>query len=240
MRNRSFYRVFFCLICLPLNAASAAENISQLRSSITQFLIEKYQANSATPPKNTTAKVTVNVGGLDPRLNLTQCANSHSLSVQDPNGNGGNVNVQVTCSGLSGWTILVPAQVIVYRSMAIAGRDLPRGTLIVADDLKVEIVDMSQYRQGFSREPNDIIGKELKYPVNKGDSFRTSVLDSPLVIKRGDEVSLEALAGGIQVIAKGTAVSDGRLGQMIRVKNTQSDRILSAKVMGSGKVQSIL
>jgi flagellar basal body P-ring formation protein FlgA len=255
MRNRSFYSVFFCakmvakkyllslcvyttlccvcLMCLRTHAASPVENIEQLRSSVAQFLFAEYQASLAT-------KVNVKVGGLDPRLRLTQCPESHSLALQDPSGNGGHVNVQVTCNGLSGWKILVPAQVIVYRSMATASRDLARGTLITQDDLQLEVLDVSQHRQGFSREPKDIIGKELKYPVSKGSTFRTSVLDNPLVIRRGDQVSVEALAGGIQVIAKGTAISDGRLGQLIRVKNIQSERILSVKVMGSGKVQSVL
>jgi flagellar basal body P-ring formation protein FlgA len=255
MKNRSLCAVFFCtiviakkslknrslhiaacfvyLICLQTHAISSLENIGQLRTAIAEFLTKEYQSTSATDIK-------IKVGGLDSRLNLTRCPNSHSLTLQDPNGNGGNVNVQVACSGLSGWTILVPAQVIVYRPVAIARRDLSRGTLIASDDLTLEILDMSQYRQGFSREPKDIVGKELKYPVTKGSTFRTSVLDSPLVIKRGDDVSVEALAGSIQVVAKGTAVSDGRLGQMIRVRNTQSERILSAKVIGHGKVQSVL
>jgi flagella basal body P-ring formation protein FlgA len=65
-------------------------------------------------------------------------------------------------------------------------------------------------------------------------------LDAPLVIKRGDTVSMEANIGGITVKTSGTAISDGRIGQQIRVKNNQSARVINAKVIGSGQVQSVL
>ena len=99
---------------------------------------------------------------------------------------------------------------------------------------------MSQYRQGYSINIDDIVGKEVKYTINKGDAFRTSMLDAPLAIKRGDEVVMEASIGSIRVSSNGTAISDGRIGQQIRVKNNQSERVINARVVGPGKVASIL
>ena len=124
--------------------------------------------------------------------------------------------------------------------MAVAGRNLVRGEQISAADVALEVREVSQYRQGFVLVAEDIVGKEVKYAVTKGEAFRTSVLNSPLMIKRGDEVSVEAVAGSIRVVTNGTAVSDGRMGQQIRVKNNQSERIVNARVVGPGKVQSIL
>ena len=255
MKFRSFYRVFFSLennirqdilkslgnlalliFCLnPDNAQaqSEIENIQQLRINIAQFLTAEYRSTDA-------AKVDIKVGALDSRLRLTQCDQPLALNLQDPSNNGGNINVQVVCAGTSRWTILVPAQAIVFRPMAVANRNLQRGELISSEDIGVEVLDMSQYRQGYSSKPEDIIGKELRYPVNKGDAFRSSALDTQLAIKRGDDVSVEAIAGTIRVVTTGTAVSDGRIGQQIKIKNNQSARILSAKVLGPGKVQSIL
>lgn len=255
MNFRSFYKAFFCLsnnlrqdiikslgnlalVILSLNpngvkAQSDIVNIQQLRLDIAQFLTAEYRSTNAT-------KVNIKVGNVDSRMRLTQCDQPLTLNLQDPSNNGGNVNVQVACRGISQWTILVPAQAIVFRPMAVASRNLQRGELISTEDIGVEVLDVSQYRQGYSSKPEDIIGKELKYPVNKGDAFRESVLNSQLVIKRGDEVSVEAVAGAIRVVTTGTAITNGRIGQQIRVKNNQSARILSAKVIGPGKVQSIL
>lgn len=255
MKFRSFYRTFF-FVEGPLNqsllktmgnlvfillslypdapkAQTAIENIEQLRKDTANFVTAEYRASNAT-------RVEVKVGGLDPRLHLDKCSQPVAFKLQDSNGNGGNINVQAACHGASRWNILIPLQAIVYRPMAVASRNLQRGDLIGEADIETRELDVSQYRQGYSKNTQEIIGKELKYPVNKGDAFRDSILDAPIAIKRGDEVSVEALAGSIRVITTGTAVSDGRLGQKIRVKNNNSAKILSATVIGAGKVQSIL
>jgi flagella basal body P-ring formation protein FlgA len=255
MKFRSFYRIFFLKIMrMPVkqgisrmlligisslglyqsaNAQAPIENITQVQSQVAQFLTDEYTKTQA-------VKVEVKVGNLDNRLRLARCDQSLSFSLKDPVNSGGNVNVQVTCKGVSSWTILVPALAKVYRSVAVAGRILQRGDVVSASDLTTEIKDVGELRLGFALTPEAIIGKEVKFTVNKGEAFRNSALDAPLVIKRGDTVSMEAAAGEISVKTNGTAVTDGRLGQQIRVKNNQSARIINAKVIGSGKVQSIM
>ena len=215
------------------NAQTFIENIDLIKESAAQFLTSEYQASQPD-------KVEIKIGGLDSRLRLEKCSQPLSYSLQDKMGNGGNVSVQVTCKSGENWTILVPAQAKVFRQIAVAARTLQRGQQINEGDLDYQSLDMSQYRQGFAVNKEDIIGKEVRYSINKGDAFRSSALDSPLVIKRGDEVSIEANSGAIKVITNGTAISDGRIGQQIRIKNTHSERIVNARVMGSGKVQTIL
>jgi len=255
MNFRSFYSIFFfkdkqsqcglinnsllltgllcCLSCECANAQSDIENIEQLRIKVAQFLTDEYNQSKA-------SKVEVKVGTLDDRLRLAQCNQKLALTLQDTIHNGGNINVQVECKGSSHWTILVPALAIVYRPVAVANRNLQRGDIVTSGDITLDVKDMSGLRIGFVLEPENIAGKEIKFPMNKGEAFRTSVLDAPLVIKRGEEVTVEAIAGGIKVLTTGTAVTDGRLGQQMRVKNNQSERIVTAKVVGPGRVQNLL
>lgn len=255
MKFRSFYRTFFfklvtqsvkhlkamaqlgVIFCIcniqSANAQAAIEDIAQLRIKIAQFLTDEYRNSQAD-------KVDVKVGRLDMRLRLALCDQPIAFSLQDPTGNGGNINVQVACRGSSRWTILAPAQATVFRPMAVAGRNLQRGEIVNIADVTIESLDMGPYRQGYNVNIDDIVGKEVKYPINKGEPFRTSVLNAPLAIKRGDEVVMEASIGSIRVSSNGTAISDGRIGQQIRVKNNQSARIINARVVGPGKVESIL
>ena len=255
MNFRSFYRIFFlkkmtcelpqaikrlCMACAlgvatcqTANAQAPIENIEQLKLKVARFLTEEYE-------KSNPVKVDIKVGNLDNRLRLSRCDQNVGLILKDTTNSGGNVNVEVNCKGASSWTILVPALARVYRSVAVAGRNLQRGELIDEDDLATEVIDVSDFRMGFSLTSDTIIGKEVKYTVNKGETFRNSALDAPMVIKRGDTVSMEANIGGISVKTSGTAVSDGRVGQQIRVKNNQSSRVINAKVVGSGLVQSVL
>jgi len=254
MNFRSFYRIFFfkknvkpikqvfsrlgaaslvaICACQSANAQAPIENIEGIRSKVAQFLTDEYSLTNA-------EKVEVRVGKLDTRLRLAKCSQNLELNLKDTTKSGGNINVQVACNS-GAWTILVPAQAKVYRSVAVAGRNLQRGDVVSAADLSSTIKDVGDLRMGFVLTPGEIIGKEIKVAVNKGETFRTSALDSPLVIKRGDLVSMESSAGEISVTTSATAVSDGRIGQQIRVKNNQSARIINAKVVGTGKVQSIL
>lgn len=262
MNFRSFYSIFFfrrdgflrhltlllkwalmsSSLCVTIAQAQAPnngriENILQLRQKVSEFLASEYQSLQA-------SKVEIKIGALDSRLRLAACDETLAFNLLDTNGNGGNVNVQVVCNRAataSGrWTILVPALATVFRPVAIAGRPLQRGEQISAADVTTEIRDMSQYRQGYALEPELVVGKEVKYPLAKGEAFRTSVLGAPLVIKRGEEVSIEATLGAISVVTNGTATGDGRMGQQIRVKNNQSERIINARVVGPGKVQGLL
>lgn len=255
MKFRSFYRIFFfktadmlmkrgisriiwlwiASTCLSqsANAQAPIENIGQLQSRVAQFLTDEYTKTQA-------VKVEVKVGNLDNRLRLARCDQPLALSLKDATNNGGNVNVQVACKGTTSWTILVPALAKVYRSVAVASRTLQRGDVVNESDLSTDVKEVSEFRFGFALTPEAIVGKEVKFTVNKGEAFRNSALDAPLVIKRGDTVSMEAAAGEISVRTNGTAVTDGRIGQQIRVKNNQSARIINAKVVGAGKVQSIM
>jgi len=255
MKFRSFYRTFFfkipvklllqaisktwlasiLMICLCQSARAQApiENLGQIQTQVAQFLTDEYLKTKA-------AKVDIKVGNLDKRLRLAQCEQNLQFNMKDVAGNGGNINVQVACTGRTAWTILVPAVAKIYRPMAVAGRTLQRGELVGENDLTTEIKEMTDFRMGFALLPETIIGKEVKFTVNKGEAFRNSVLDAPLVIKRGDTVSMEASAGEISVRTNGTAVSDGRIGQQIRVKNNQSARVINARVVGPGQVQSIM
>lgn len=219
--------------CQNANAQAPIENIAQIPTQVAQFLTDEYTKTQA-------VKVEVKVGNLDNRLRLARCSQSLSFGLKDALNNGGNVNVQVSCKGVSSWTILVPAQAKVYRSVAVAGRILQRGDVISASDITTDIKDVSEFRLGFALTPESIVGKEVKFTVNRGEVFRNSALDSPQVIKRGDTVTVEAAAGEIRVKTNATAITDGRIGQQIRVKNNQSARIINAKVVGAGLVQSIM
>lgn len=255
MKFRSFYRIFFfknmsdsigtvvksiglaglLTLCFAqtANAQAAIENIEHLRAKVAQFLTDEYEKSNPT-------KTEIKVNNLDKRLRLAKCDQTTSMILKDPSKSGGNINVEVTCRGSSSWTILVPALARIYRPVAIASRNLQRGDVIHENDLTTEIKDMSNFRMGFALTSDVLIGKEVKAAVNKGETFRNSALDSPLVIRRGDTVSMESAIGDISVTTSGTAVSDGRIGQQIRVKNLQSARVINAKVVASGKVQSIL
>lgn len=255
MRLRNFYMTFFAphlpaggeaavratkvigaIFCLVLSVASAANpshDLAELQTAVKTFLQQHYADTSA-------VKLEIQVNNLDPRLQLSRCDKALTMKVNDTQYTGGNLTVHTACEGASPWSVYVPAQVAIFRHMPVANRNLERGEIVSGVDISSEVVNISQVRQGQLTDTESIIGKEVQRPVTQGETFRSAGLAAPMVVKRGDIVSIEIQAGAISVSSQGTAMSQGRIGDRIRVRNSSSDRIVTAQVVAAGKVQTAM
>lgn len=224
--------VFLLFFCFSAFASARIYPVTQLKNEIANFLATEYQEVAH-------ERIDIHVGNLDKRLQLAFCATPVAFINQDQSGMGGNISVKAQCESGNVWSVHVPAQVAIYREIAVAGRDIGRGEVINHAHIDTHVVNISNIRQAFLAEAELILGREAKRNIGKGDVFRSSLLDAPTAIKRGELVTLESLAGSIKVSSSGTAMSDGRIGQKIRVRNNASERIISAVVVSQGLVQTL-
>ena len=208
-------------------AHAQTESLAELKSDVAKFLTNEYSSKG---------RIQISVGNLDQRLRLHRCPQAPGMSTRDNTGTGGNISVQVQCKAAPGWSVHIPAQVSIYRELPVTIRDMSRGEQISPADIHWETINISELRQTYHTDAEALIGQEVKRNIGQGLPFLTSSLDAPTLIKRGDVVELQSQAGSIMVSTSGTAMSDGRLGQKIRIKNNQSDRIISGTVVASGKV----
>lgn len=213
--------------------ASSIYSHLQLKQDVTGFLAAEY---GQVPHE----RIDINVGNLDNRLRLGQCPAPVEFAAQDQTGLGGNISVKAQCAaGNITWSVHVPAQVIIYREIPVALRDITRGEFITADHFTTSLMNISTIRQSFAADSDAVIGREAKRNIGKGEPFRTANLDSPTTVKRGEAVRLESQVGSIKVNSSGIALADGRLGQRIRVRNDSSERIVTGVVKGQGLVQTL-
>ena len=251
MELPSFYEIFlapaarlyrFCYRHCRLGQGLAGGLVLVLMASTTQaagytaIQLKQAAANFLTKHYAHQGRLEISVGNLDSRIKLAQCQQPLAFTAKDTSGNGGNISVQVQCQSQPSWSVHIPAQVSIFREIPVAQRDLARGERINAGDITWESLNISQIRQSYYTLSEQIIGQEVKRNIGRGSAFINSALDAPTLIKRGESVELQSALGGIQVIANGTALGDGRLGQKIRIKNNQSDRIVTGTVIASGKV----
>lgn len=221
-------------LLLGLTEQSRAQTYSilELKQDTAKFLAEQYSQIEH-------SRIDIDVGNLDSRLRLSRCEQPLLFNAQDQTGLGGNISVQARCESGNKWSLHIPAQVMIYREIPVAARDIARGELLQASHLNRNLINISNIRQGFSLEEDSIIGRETKRNISAGEPFRTAALDAPTAIKRGESVILQAQASGIKVSSSGTALADGRVGQKIRVRNNSSDRIVTGLVMSQGLVQTL-
>lgn len=211
-------------------ANSDRQDLQALRQNVVSFLDSYYQDEDI-------ARTEIQVSPLDSRLRLTACAEPLAMELNDPELRGGNISVHTRCAAPRPWAVYVPAQVSVYRPLPVASRSLNRGHRITRADVVTEVRDTGQLRQGFITQAETPLGQELRRPLAEGEAFRMNILVEPLAVTKGDHVRLRASAGAIAVDTQATALDDGRLGEQIRVRNNQSERVVKALITAPGEVR---
>lgn len=228
---RTMLPLFFFTLLPAFSAQSQTyENLVDLRKKVEGYLFSQFES-----PEN--ERLDIKIGYWDRRLSITACQQDIAFKLQDTAAPGGNLTVNCRCPDSGGWSVNLPAQVNIYRAVAVAGANIARGHVISANDLKYESRNISQLGEQSFTDAKPVLGKAAKRLISKGDVIRPSLLDQPRQVSRGELVSITATSGSIRVVMQGTAMTDGKLGQRIRVKNSQSERIINAKVVGPAEVE---
>jgi len=180
---------------------------------------------------------TVSVGRLDSRLRLAQC--SEKLQAFAPPGRKrtGRTTVGVRCTGSKPWSLYVPVTVRIMGKAVVATRELLRGELVTAADVRLEQQDLTQLHSGYLSALDLAVGKRVKRTIRQGGIIKPRQVVAPTLIKKGAEVTIRVNSNRIQVSTKGKALSSGGPGERIRVRNLSSNKVLEATVVSAGIVQ---
>ncbi|MDX1302379.1 flagellar basal body P-ring formation chaperone FlgA [Photobacterium sp.] len=181
-------------------------------------------------PANGQLKITASP--LDSRLRLSQCSALLESSIPGKQSLSGNITVLVRCSP-ENWQVYVPVNVQLLLPRVVAAKPLPRGSLLTASHLNVMLVE-SRFQRGIVFEhPYQIIGSTVKRAVNMGEAVQGGDI---CLVCRNDTVMIKANGGGLNIVTKGNALTDGSLGEQVRVQNSQSKRIIDGIITGVGEV----
>lgn len=173
----------------------------------------------------------------DRRLRLPRCPQKLEAFMPPGGRTQGRTVVGIRCPEGAQWSIFVPVQIKIERTVVVAGRPLPRGTRLKREDLKLASLDVSRVRGSYITELERAIGTQIKRPLSVGQPLTSAVLAAPRLIKRGQTVRLVLKTGAITVRSRGKALADGAPGDRIRVRNRSSKRIVEGKVISSDTVQ---
>ena len=69
--------------------------------------------------------------------------------------------------------------------------------------------------------------------------MRAGQLSSPVLVKRGDAVTMVARRDGIEVSMAGEAMDAGGKGAVVRIRNAGSGQVVRMRVSGAGTVEPI-
>lgn len=128
-------------------------------------------------------------------------------------------------------------RVRLFDRVAVAARLISPGQPIRALDFRLEEREVGIRSGRFIGDEAEILGRIVSRPVNAGTPILRSMLRQPVVVEPGSPVKLIAKIGGVEVRMDGIALQSGRIGESIRVRNTESKKVLRGRVIDAKNVE---
>ena len=181
-------------------------------------------------------KYFLSAGALDLRLRLAPCAAPLTAVPQSTGNVNSRITVGVHCNSGAMWTIYVPVTVEVELPVLVLQRSLGRDARVDAADVKLQTKRVSGAAANFVADVSFLQGRHLKRPQTAGVALTMEALVVDLLVRRGQQVTLLAKSGAIEIRAQGRALADGGLRDRIRVQNVNSLKVVEGVVSDAGTV----
>jgi flagella basal body P-ring formation protein FlgA len=211
-------------------AGDAYQSHQSIRQTAVAFVTRNAQRFDV-PPQ-------VVAGDLDSRLRLPRCSQALQ-AFESPGGLiAGRTVVGVRCSGQQPWKLFTPVEIRLPAPVVVLAHSMRRGAVLSAADLRTRQEDLAQLRGQYYRRVADVVGYRIKRNLAGNLVLSPAMLDAQRLVRRGSEVTIVADAAAIQVRMRGKALAHGGRGDLIKVKNSRSGRVITATVVNRGVVKA--
>ena len=225
----------FLALCLALPAMALALGPAEIRQAMDAFMAD-YRA-SFLSQQGDGVELDYRIGGLDNRLQLADCSQPLDVSPRDQGlGGRGQLMTKVSCADPA-WSIYVPVDLQLRRPVVVTTQPIGRHSVITASQVTLRAADVSAINGQYFTDPQAVVGHEATRLIHQDAVVLANQLELPPLVRKGEAVLILAREGGLEVKTAGTALSDGRLGEQIRVENKTSGRVVEAVVTGAGETE---
>lgn len=129
----------------------------------------------------------------------------------------------------------------VYETVMVPvlARAMNRGDVIGKSDISMIRLRTSQSNRGVVTDKSELIGMAVQRYLSAGAVIRQNDVDPPLLVQKGELVIVHFNAPGLSLTTQARALENGARGALIRVVNTQTNRILEANVTAPGRAKVV-
>ena len=231
---RLFMLTFSVLIWTGLNAVQASERI-------TGFDI-KAQAKSAVTSSGTSLDLMVS----DKRT-FFKCGEPLSFAPRMENDWS---TVEVNCGSENWSTVLRNQQTFqieekfentfdpLKSKTVVVRKNITKGEVLTEDHLSYSYQISDDLPGGFT-SMSEVIGRKAKFNLARGAVIKTRQLEIVYPVEKGKAVLVVADNSRLSITVNAIALEAGQVGDMIKVKNSTSGKILNAIVTGEKKVSPL-
>ncbi|MEY4285707.1 MAG: flagella basal body P-ring formation protein FlgA [Betaproteobacteria bacterium] len=229
------------LTLLSMSAAGLAQS-SEGRAMLFQSATEWVSQQNRLDPAS------IQFNPLDERVRIAACR--QPIQFDQPLGNPNTLRARCTQPYWQHWLSFYTqapqrAQAAVQqrdqnREVWVANQLIRRGTLVTPDMFERRNMDISNAETALIQSPEDLKNVELLRDMQPGSPIRSHDLKPAMLVKRGQVVLVSMGEGrGFLVTVRAESQQDGRLGELIRLKNPESGRLLSAMVTGPNSARGM-
>jgi flagella basal body P-ring formation protein FlgA len=141
--------------------------------------------------------------------------------------------------------VILPAMVLAASSafaatvkVVVPAHDIARGDVIGETDLTYATVDGNALMSGVPTRMSEVTGMQTRRMLSAGQPFRGEDVRRPIVVTKGQTVTMQFTVPGVELTAMGRAMSEGGVGDTVTVQNPASYRMISATVVAPGTVRA--
>lgn len=221
----------FCLtLCFPQDALATTPNAYQ---QINQA-IEQYSSQLLSPRYQ---DYQLQIRPIDQRMQLSPCQSPLAISHRPANRMSGRLTMKVSCAGPDNWGIHVPVTIKAFDQVVIAIQPIPKDTQLTALDVKLESRDVTLLHSGYYKDLTQVVGQVSKRPIREDQVVNSAILQPAMMVDRGEKVVIFAEGKGLSIRTTGVAMQQGVHGELIRVKNSKTNKVVEGRISGPGQVK---
>lgn len=148
------------------------------------------------------------------------------------------------------WLLLlaVPTVMLLWAGTALANtgnyrivvpaRDILRGEVLGESDLTYADVTGTALASTTVTKFEALAGMQTRRALRAGEPLRPDDVRRPVVVTKGQSVTMTFSAPGVELSAMGRAMGEGGIGDTVTVQNPASFRMVSATITGPGTVRA--
>ena len=236
--NRRFRAALAALLMAAMPTLGAGNGAVTVESIATIEKAAHSYVESLLPQGSADSQITVLP--IDPRLRLAQCG--LPLAAQLPPGANlaARATVNVSCAGPVHWSVYVPVVVESRITVLVLKHAVARQSRLTADDVTLETRRMAGTVTAYLSAVSELTGRTVRRPLALGTALSVEMFDADTVIHRGQEVTLVAGGGAIEIRAAGRAMTDAPAGARVQVQNLSSMTVVEGVVESADVVRVAL
>lgn len=131
----------------------------------------------------------------------------------------------------------VTGRVVRMIEVPVLRRRIGAGEIIGRSAIDWRRVEAGRISRTTLLDPNAMIGMSVRRGIGAGAMVRSTDLQQPVVVAKNSIVTIKLQTKRMELTAQGRALEDGAIGDLIRVMNTRSHKVIIAAVHGTSSVR---